>query len=145
MARAANMSYKDYAQILQAIQARMSSDVQPIRVDDFCKEIGSVIGRTVTTHQIEHVLHDNSIRWRDVFQPRSNAESGKHGGKQLAELQAAIVRIAVRINRVETAIDVATEQVRLLQTHTVEILRRLPPKTTINPTQTMFSEEQSIE
>jgi hypothetical protein len=145
MARAANMSYKDYAQILQAIQARMSSDVQPIRVDDFCKEIGSVIGRTVTTHQIEHVLHDNSIRWRDVFQPRSNAESGKHGGKQLAELQVAVSQSNVRISRLEKAIDIVIEELRLLQTHTAEILRRLSPKTTINSTQTMFSEEQPIE
>jgi hypothetical protein len=145
MARVANMSYKDYAYILQAIQTRIGSNCGAICVDEFCKEIGAVIGRTVTTHQIQHVLHDNSLRWRDVFQPRSNAESGKQGGKQLAELQAALVKVAVRINRVENAVSVVMEELRLLQTHTAEILRRLPPKTTINPAQTMFSEEPPTE
>jgi len=126
MARAANMSYKDYAHILQAIQARMISDAPLIRVDAFCKEIGAVIGRTVTSHQIEHVLHDNGIKWRDVFQPRTVAESGKHGGKQLAELHKMLRDVE--------------QEIRLLQTHTAEILRRLPAKSTISPTQTLFSE-----
>jgi hypothetical protein len=49
------------------------------------------------------------------------------------------------MDRILDRINALQHDIRLLQTHTAEILRRLPPKATISPTQTMFSEEQPIE
>jgi hypothetical protein len=126
--------YADLLDMLRNVRSVVAAGAGRGTIEEFAELVSKTFGRDVSDSQIEGCMSDNDISHRSCFQPRIG--HGSNPTKKISEQH--MDRILDRINALQ-------HDIRLLQTHTVEIIRRLPPKTAISPTQTLFSEEQPIE
>ena len=134
----------EYARVLdevRRIEEAVHRGNKPVAIKDFLQRMEATLGRKISENQVDLCLNENRISWRDVFRPRSTKEASTTAQANPVEVQA----LRESDDWMQAAMRTICDDIRLLQTHTAEILRRLPPKTTISPTQTLFSEEQPIE
>jgi hypothetical protein len=137
MANSKALRNVQYAAVLDAarkIAKEVKKGLPVVAIEAFLTQMRKELGRDITVHQVELCLNENNIPWVSVFESLGVAKRHRGvtvslpvvGRQEFLELREAMRRVE--------------QDVRLLQTHTAELLRRLPVKTTISPTQTMFME-----
>lgn len=137
MANSKALRNVQYAAVLDAarkIAKEVKKGLPVVAIESFLAQMRKELARDITVHQVELCLNENNIPWGSVFESLGVAKRNRDvtvslpvvGRQEFTELREAIRRIE--------------QDVHLLQTHTAELLRRLPAKTTISPTQTMFME-----
>lgn len=126
--------YADLLDMLRNVRSAVAAGAGRGTIEEFADVVSKALNREVSDSQIEGCMSDNDIIHRSCFQPRVG--HGSNPTKKISEQH---------MDRILDRIDALQRDIWLLQTHTAAILQRLTAKTTISPTQTLFSEEQPIE
>jgi len=128
------LTHKQYADLLDMLRNTRSAVIRGASrgtIEEFAEAASKAIGREVSDSQIENCMGENDINHRSCFQPRVG-----HGANPTKKIsQQHMDRILERIAALQS-------DIRVVQSQADEILRRLPAKSAINPTQTLFSEDQ---
>jgi hypothetical protein len=126
------LTHKQYADLLDMLRntrSAVAAGASRGTIEEFAEAVSKAIGREVSDSQIENCMGENDINHRSCFQPRVGYGTNPTKKVSQQHMDCILERIAA-----------LQRDIRVVQLQTEEILRRLPAKSTISPTQTLFSE-----